>query len=141
MLKIKISFRKYYATNLLMELIKTNTLKLAEIIPTFNKDDRSDNENYRPISLLPAVSKIYEKDLNDQLNGYFDSIFPPIQCGYRKGNNTQNCLLILLQRWRKSLHFKQAAGMLLTDVSKAFDCIRKYLFITKCDAYGVDLNS
>ena len=73
LLKIKISFRKYYATHLKMELIKRNSqihLNWAEIKPTFKKDDRSDKEKCRSISLLTAVSKINEKGLYDQLNRY-----------------------------------------------------------------------
>ena len=116
-------------------------LKLAEIKPTFKKDDRCNKENYRPISLLPAVSKIYEKSLYEQLSMSFDTILSPLQCGFRKGHSAQHCLLLLLEKWRKSLDSKQKAGMLLTDLSKAFDCIRHDLFIAKCYAYGVDLNS
>ena len=48
----------------------------------------------------------------------FDSIFPPIQYGFWKGHNTQNCILILLERWRKSLDSKQVVRMLLTDLSR-----------------------
>ena len=66
-----------------------NTLKRPEKEPTFKKDERSDKENYRPISFLPsyAVSKIYEKMLCDQLIGYFDSFFS--QCGFRKGYSAE----------------------------------------------------
>ena len=116
-------------------------LKLAEIKPTFKKDDRCNKENYRPISLLPAVSKIYEKNLYEQLSMSFDTILSPLQCGFRKGHSAQHCLLVLLEKWRKSLDSKQKAGMLLTDLSKAFDCIRHDLFIAKCYAYGVDQKS
>ena len=116
-------------------------LKLAEIKPNFKKADHCLKENYRPISLLPSVSKIYEKILHEQISIYFETIMSPLQCGFRKGHNAQNSLLVLLEKWRKSLDTKQKAGMLLTDLSKAFDCIRHDLFIAKCHAYGVDLKS
>ena len=51
-----------------------NLLKLAEIKPTYKKDERTCKENYRPVSLLPAISKVYEKVLYGQLNIYFDKI-------------------------------------------------------------------
>ena len=104
-------------------------LKLAEIKPTFKKENRCSKENYRPVSLLPVISKIYEKILYGQINSYIHPLLSPIQCGFRKGYNTQHCLLYLLEKWRKALDSKLSAGMLLTDLSKAFDCIRHDLLI------------
>ena len=118
-----------------------NSLKYAEIKPVFKKDDRCEKENYRPVSLLPAVSKIYEKVLYGQIDAYFNNILSPIQCGFRKGHGAQNCLLVLLEKWRRALESKQIAGIVLTDLSKAFDCIRHDMFIAKCNAYGMDKKS
>ena len=119
----------------------SNHLKLAEIKPIFKKDDRTDKENYRPVSLLPIVSKVYEKVLNQQLNPYFDNLLSHIQCGFRKGHSPQYALLVLVEKWRKDLDNKKSAGILLTDLSKVFDCIRHDLLIAKCHAYGVDKQS
>jgi len=125
--------------------IETNlfpfTLKLAEIKPTFKKDDRWNKENYRPVSILPVVSKVFEKIVYAQISTYFNPILSPIQCGFRKGHSAQHCLLVLLEKWRKSLDIKQSAGILMTDLSKAFDCIRHDLLIAKLHAYGMDLKS
>ena len=55
--------------------------------------------------------------------------------------SAQNCLLVLLEKWRKCIDSKGYAGVLLTDLSKAFDCIRHDLFIAKLDAYGFDYNA
>ena len=63
------------------------------------------------------------------------------QCGFRKNLGAQNCLLFLLERWRKCLDNKGCTGVLLTDLSKAFDCLKHGLFIAKLDAYGFDYNS
>ena len=118
-----------------------NILKLAEVKPTHKKDNRCLKENYRPISLLPIVSKIYEKVLYSQISLHFSPFFSASQCGFRKGHSTQNCLLFLLENWRKALDAKQSAGILLTDLSKAFDCLRHDLLLAKLYAYGMDFAS
>ena len=116
-------------------------LKYAEIKPTHKKDDRCDKENYRPVSLLPIVSKIYERVLYGQINSHFNSVLSPQQCGFRKFHSAQHCLLVLLEKWKIALDSKQKAGIILTDLSKAFDCIRHDLLIAKCHAYGIDKGS
>ena len=82
--------------------IETNifpfTLKLAEIKPTFKKEDGCKKENYRPVSLLPVVSQIFEKIIYTQICTYFDPILSPMQCGFRKGHSAQHCLLVLLEK-------------------------------------------
>ena len=102
-------------------------LKLSDITPTHKKKDRILKENYRPISILPAVSKIYEKLMAEQ----------PIQCGFRKGFNAQHCLIYMIEKWKRSLDKKGEAGALLTDLSKAFDCLNHGLLIAKLEAHGV----
>ena len=58
--------------------------KNADIIPVHKKNEKSDKTNYRPVSILPNLSKIYEKLIYDQLYDYFDKILLPSQCGFRK---------------------------------------------------------
>ena len=116
-------------------------LKKAEIKPTYKNDDRCLKENYRPVSLLPIVSKIFEKILYTQINLHFTPFFSPLQCGFRKTHSTQNSFCLLLEKWRKALDAKQSAGIILTDLSKAFDCIRHDLLLAKLQAYGMDFGS
>ena len=59
-------------------------LKLADISPIHKKDDRSEKKNYRPVSILPTVSKIYEKIMYYQIYEYFENKFSKYQCGFRK---------------------------------------------------------
>ena len=76
-----------------------SNLKVADILPTHKKKDKSDIENYRPISILPTLSKIYERCMYDQMYKYFDQIFSKYQCGYnRQGYNTQHCLLVVAEK-------------------------------------------
>lgn len=59
-------------------------------------------------------------------------------CGFRKGMSAQNCLLFLIEKWRKSLDKTEKCGILLTYLSKAFDCLEHDLLIAKGHAYGFD---
>ena len=65
-------------------------LKNANVIPVFKKKDRNNVENYRPVSILPNLSKIYERYLYDQMYKYFNRILSKWQCGFRKGFSTQH---------------------------------------------------
>ena len=84
------------------------------------------------ISLLPIISKVYEKVLYCQIYEYFEPIISPSQC-------VQNCLLVLMEKWRRALDKKQSAGLLTTDLSKAFDCVHHDLLIAKLHADGVSM--
>ena len=93
------------------------------------------------MSILPVISKIYERLMYDQMYKYFDQIFSKFQCGFRKGFSTQNCLLYIIENWKESLDQGGHYGTLLTDLSKAFDCIMHDLLIAKLQAYGFDNDS
>jgi exonuclease III len=114
------------------------SLKLADISPIFKKGDKFLKENYRPISILPSFSKIFEKVLFSQLTGYFDSILHPHICGFRSKHNTQHALLRMIGKWHQCLDRSGKVGAILMDLSKAFDCIEHDLLIAKLAAYGLD---
>ena len=57
-------------------------LKYAEVKPVFKKDDKTDKENYRPINILPTLSKVYERVIYIQMHPYFDKHFSKFQCGF-----------------------------------------------------------
>ena len=116
-------------------------MKYADVSPAFKNGDRLDNGNYRPISILSSLSKIFERLLYYQINDYVDPKLSIHQCGFRKGLSPQNCLLVMLGKWRKCLDNKSSTGVILTDLSKAFDCLIHDLLIAKLNAYGFDYNS
>ena len=113
---------------------------MADGKPVFKKNSSTDKENYKPVSILPNISKTYERCVYIQLYDYFDVIFSRNQCGFRKGFNVVNCLLPMIEKWRKSLDQGGAYGPSLTDLPKAVDCSPRELIITKPYAYGVDMS-
>ena len=107
----------------------------AEIRPFYKKDGRTDKSNYRPISILSNVLKIYERSLYNQLYDYFDkNIFSKYQCGFRKGFSTQHALLVLLEKMKIARDREGFCAAVLTDLSKAFDRICHDLLIAKLNA-------
>ena len=100
-----------------------NNLKLADVTPVFKKEDSSLLKNYRPVSVLPTVSKIYEKIMQKQTLEYIDKHLPPHLCRYRKGYSTQMPLISILEKLKLCIDNKGIAGGVLMNPSKAFDTI------------------
>ena len=107
----------------------------------FKKLDPSDKANYRPVSVLPLVSKVFEKIMYDQLYEYIEHFLNQLLCGFCKAHSTQHALFRLSQKWQKELDSGRFIGTILMDLSKAYDCLPHDLLIAKLEAYGIDNDS
>ena len=116
-------------------------LKHADITPLYKKGKKDIKGNYRPVSILPNLSKIFEKCIFEQISQFFENIFSKYQCGFWKGFSTQQCLLAMLKKWKRSVDNSKMFGVLLTDLSKAFDCLDHELLIAKLNAHGFSLTA
>ena len=119
----------------------SSQLKLADITPLHKKLETIKKENYRPVSLLPVVSKLFERLMQKQMIAYIEKFLSPYLCGYRKGFNSQYALLAMIEKWKECLDKNGFAGAILMDLSKAFDRINHELLIAKLEAYGFEENA
>ena len=101
-------------------------LKLADITPAYKM-------------ILKGTTDQYEKHIFKQMSHFFENILSKYQCGFRKGFSTQHWLLAMLEKWKRSVDNGKAFGALLTDLSKAFDCLDHELLIAKLNACGFSL--
>ncbi len=102
----------------------------------FKANNQMTKGNYRPITVLSAISKVYERLMFEQIVGYSESFLFQYLCGFREGYNTQQALVRFLEKCKSVLDKKGFAGAILMDLSKAFDCINHELLIAKLSAYG-----
>ena len=114
-------------------------LKLAKVIPVFKKGDSNQCNNYRPISILPCISKILERIVYDQLYNFLVkySIIIPCQYGFRKLHSTDLAILDLYDKVSNALSNNQYVVGLFIDLTKAFDSLDHSILLRKLERYGV----
>ena len=129
--KIAKAFNSFFET-------VTDSLNLSTyFIPVFKKLDHSDKANYRPVNILPLVSKVFKKILYDQLYDYIENTFNQVLRGFYKAHSTQHLLFRLLQKWQKEFDSGRFTDTILMDLSKAYDSLCHDLLIAKLEAYGL----
>ena len=94
-------------------------LKIAKVVPIFKKDSKKEFQNYRPISVLPVISKIFESVIHDQLNEYFinNKLFCAQQYGFMKNASTELASLELIVRLLNQLNDHKISINLHLDLS------------------------
>ena len=110
--------------------------KFAEICPIFQKDNPHNKSNYRPVSILVTLDKVFEKCLTRQLFDYFKPILSPFLFANRWGYSCEAVPLRLIEDWRSALHSKYFVGAVSMDRSKAFDMTSHDHLLAKLAAYG-----
>lgn len=113
--------------------------KSAVITPVLKKEPKTSLDNYRPVSVLPVVVKIFEKLIHRQLYDYLmeNNILSANQFGFRPHHSTQDVLVSIVEKWRKSLDSDDLVGALFVDLSKAFDMVDHDILLRKLWSYGV----
>ena len=99
--------------------------KIAKVKPLFKKGSKTDPSNYRPISLLPLLSKVFERVVLDQTEEFLslNKILYDYQPGFRKNHSTDACLSFLNDKILKGFDDGLVTGLILIDLQKAFDTI------------------
>ena len=111
-------------------------MKAAEVTPIFKKNDDLDKENYRPVSVLPHVSKINERVMYIQIENFMEDKLSKLLTGFRKNHSTQHCLVNMLEKWKNTLDKGGFVCAIFMDLSKAFDTMNYDLLIAKLRVYG-----
>lgn len=120
-----------------------NKLKEAKVIPLFKKGSHKHTGNYRPISILPIISKILEKIVNDQLINFLEAnkILNENQFGFRKNRGTKDALIQFTDKTFNAMNSKRCVLGIFIDFSKAFDSLNHDILITKLKRIGFDTKS
>ena len=107
--------------------------------PVYKKCDKKLINNYRPISVLPVISKVFETVLFDQLTEYFtnNNLFSSQQYGFRKNASTELAALELIDRLLTQLKDFKIPVNFYMDLSKAFDSLSHDILLNKLTYYGV----
>ena len=119
-----------------------NEWKIAKVIPLFKKGSKRELGNYRPISVLPLVSKVFEKIIYYQLYDYLQEnrLLNTYQSGFRSTHSTTTALLETTNNWSINIDNSLLNGVLFIDLKKAFDKIDHEIILRKLANYGVDSN-
>ena len=115
-------------------------MKISRVKPLYKKGDQTLMNNYRPISLLPAISKVFEGIIFSQLYSYFSAndLFTSSQYGFRKNHSTELAAIELIDRITNLLEHKKTPFNIYIDLSKAFDTLDHRILLSKLQFYGVN---
>ena len=119
--------------------IYPDQLKVAKVCPIYKSDSKDKFSNYRPISLLPSFSKIFEKVVFDRIFCYLNSkkILNDNQYGFRKNHSTYMAILDMQNKITAAMDRYEYAVGIFIDLSKAFDTLDHHILLKKMQHYGI----
>ena len=118
-------------------------MKKSIIRPIYKRDNKNNISNYRPIAILPAISKIFERSASIQFIKFFETSkrITENQHAYRPQHSTITCLAETINDVHHALDNKKHATLITLDLSKAFDCLNHHLLLQKLSNLGLDDDS
>uniref|UniRef100_A0A1B6HJN6 Reverse transcriptase domain-containing protein n=1 Tax=Homalodisca liturata TaxID=320908 RepID=A0A1B6HJN6_9HEMI len=118
-------------------------LKISKVLPVYKKGDRSLPQSYRPISIVPILSKVFESIMYHQLNQHFESnnIISNNQHGFRTNKSTTSAVTEIVVKALHAFEQRESVALTLIDLSKAFDCVNHGILLDKLKIYGISENS
>ena len=116
-----------------------NCLKKSKIVPVHKKGNVDDYNNYRPIAIIPVLSKIFEQVLNKQLTDFLvnNNILFTSQFGFIAKKSTSMAINELVSFISDGFENKEYVGITFCDLSKAFDCVDHSLLVSKLRNIGI----
>ena len=114
-------------------------LKVAKVVPVFKSNDATIFSNYRPISILPTISKVFERIICNQIHEHFTThnLYYAHQYGFRKGHSTEHAMLEVIDRILQHLDKGETPINIYLDLSKAFDTLDHDILLHKLQNYGI----
>ena len=116
--------------------------KRAKVNPLYKGGAKDDINNYRPISILPTLSKLIKKFIQKHLMAYLNSfdVLHKYQSGFRSGHTTETALILMTERWLKAINEGKFIGTIMVDFRKAFDLVDHDLLLKKLSYYKCGSN-
>ena len=118
-------------------------LKLAKVVPIYKSKDPLSISNYRPVSVLPALSKIYERVIYNRIHKFIDDhdILYKFQFGFRAKHSTSAAIAVLLDNIANAFNHNENVCGVFLDMQKAFDTIDYKILLAKLEKYGIRGNA
>ena len=114
--------------------------KVSKVVPLHKKEEKIYPKNYRPVSLLPVLSKVLERAIFQQFSCYLEEnhLLHPSHHGFRAGRSTATALIEMYDQWIEAFERNEVTAVVMLDLSAAFDVVDHDILIQKMELYGFE---